>query len=470
MRLRTKPAELVAVAALALLAATASSLAAPGAADIGSRLELFLDRHRIETMRGVSLELHPPRRAEVVLRFDKPWEGPHSAYVTVLKHGDRYRMYYRGWPDTEQPDQVCYAESLDGVHWVKPDLGLVEWNGSKRNNILRSGLGSHNFTPFVDTRPGVPADERYKAVGRGLHPKNTLWAFASADGILWRTLGEAPVITDGRFDSQNLAFWDPNRNKYVAYFRVSRRGVRAIGRAESDDFRNWSATTPIELGDTPPEHFYTNATLPYFRAPHYYLAFPKRFNPQRKRLDWHHKKGISEAAVLSSRDGLHFDRTFMEALVRPGRDERNWGDRSSMPAWGLHQTAPDQMSLYFSQHYGFDTAHLRRAVFRLDGIASAHARYDGGELTTKPLLFEGNRLILNYATSASGSMRVEIQDSDGKPIPGFALADAPELYGDAIAEPYRWATGTDVSSLAGKPVRLRFVMKDADLYSYRFGE
>ncbi len=197
-------------------------------------------------MRGVSLELHPPRRAEVVLRFDKPWEGSHSAYVTVLKDGDRYRMYYRGWPDTEQPDQVCYAESLDGVHWVKPNLGIVEWNGSKRNNILRNGLGSHNFTPFVDTRTGVPADERYKAVGRGLHPKNTLWAFASADGIRWRTVGDAPVITDGRFDSQNLAFWDPNRNKYVAYFRVStsaRRTTTWLSRRGSN--RSGSGSTGI---------------------------------------------------------------------------------------------------------------------------------------------------------------------------------------------------------------------------------
>ena len=87
-----------------------------------------------------------------------------------------------------------------------------------------------------------------------------------------------------------------------------------------------------------------------------------------------------------------------------GRDERNWGDRSSMPAWGLHQTASDEMSLYYSQHYGFDTAHMRCGVFRLDGIASAHAGYEGGELVTKPLLFEGKRLILNYATSASGRL------------------------------------------------------------------
>ncbi len=390
--------------------------------------------------------------------------------MTVLKDSDRYRMYYCCWPAIELPEQVCYAESLDGIHWVKPDLGLVEWQGSKRNNILRNGIGSDNFTPFVDTRPCVPNGERYKAVGRGLRPKNRLWAFVSADGIHWRTVGDEPVISDGRFDSQNLAFWDPNRNKYVAYFRISPRGVRAIGRAESDDFRNWSPTMPIELGDTPPELFCTNATLPYFRAPHYYFPFPKRFNPQRKRLDWHHRQGVSEAVVLSSRDGIHFDRTFMQTLIRPGRNERNWGDRSSMPAWGLHQTSFDEMSLYYSQHYGLDTAHMRRGVFRLDGIASAHAGYEGGELVTKSLLFEGRRLILNYATSASGSVQVEIQDVSGKPIPGFALADAPELYGDAIAEPYPWTSGTDVSSLAGKPVRLRFVLKDADLYSYRFGD
>lgn len=451
------------------LGVSASFGVEPEIADIGSRLELFVDRHRIQSINGVRLVLHHPKRMEIALKLDAPWDGKYSGYFTVFQDGDLFRMYYRGWAELKGGEQVtCYAESRDGVHWIKPNLGLFEFKGSKENNIIWKGpqeKGTHNFAPFKDTRPGIPVDQQYKALG-GRPPR----AFASGDGIHWRYLVEEPVITEGAFDSQNLAFWDANRQKYVTYYRIFRRGVRAVATASSDDFIHWSDPTPIDLGDTPPEHFYTSATLPYFRAPHYYFSFPKRFVPDRKRLPDHAERGISEGIFVSSRDGLHFDRTFMEAFIRPGRDRLNWGDRSNMPVWGIVQTAPDEMSIYFSQNYGFPTNHIRRGVLRLDGIASASAGYEGGELITKPIRFSGKRLILNYSTSASGSIRVEIQDLEGDAIPGFSLTQAKELYGDEIAEAHSWESGSDLSSLAGKPVRLRFVMKDADLYSYRFGE
>jgi len=104
----------------------------------------------------------------------------------------------------------------------------------------------------------------------------------------------------------------------------------------------------------------------------------------------------------------------------------------------------------------------------MDGFVSVHADYSGGEFTTKPLIFEGKELVMNYSTSAVGSVRVEIQDQEGTLIPGFTLADCPEIYGDAIEEVVQWKGGSDVSALAGQVVRLRFVMKDADLYALRF--
>ncbi len=439
--------------------------------DIGSHRELFVDRHLVDSLDGVELVLHPPRRAETVLKFDKPWEGPYCAYVTVFRDEDRFRMYYRGWPDLERPELTCYAESRDGIHWTKPALGLYEWNGSRENNIVwNEGFGSHNFTPFRDTRPGIPADQRYKALGLAPRSKGRgLMAFASADGLHWRLLADDPVITKGAFDSQNLAFWDSNRRKYVAFFRIFRDGVRAIATCESDDFLHWSDPVAVDVSG-PKEHFYTNATVLYPRAPHMYMAFPKRFVPGRKRLPEHPDAGISDAVFLTSRDGLHFDRTFAEALIRPGRERRNWGDRSNMVAWGMVETADDEVSIYFSQHYRYPTHHLKRGVFRADGIASAHAGADGGELITRPIRFAGKQLRLNYATSAAGSVRVELQRPDGTPIAGFTLDEAPELYGDEIDEPYRWNSGADVSALAGKPIRVRFVLKDADLYSYRFGD
>ncbi len=454
---------------LSLAPAVAPRAIGSEVADIGNRLELFVDTHRVQSMSGVRLLLHHPQRMEVSLRLNDAWDGRYGAYITVFEDEGLFRMYYRGWAELKGGEQVtCYAESQDGIRWTKPNLGLLEFNGSKDNNIILKcpqEKGTHNFAPFKDAKPGVPADQRYKALGG-----RPLYAFASGDGTHWRRLVDNPVLVKGAFDSQNLAFWDPNRKRYVTYFRIFQRGVRAVATASSDDFIHWSDPVPIDMGDTPPEHFYTNATLPYFRAPHYYFSFPKRFIPNRKRLPGEGDMGVSEGIFLSSRDGLHFDRTFMEAFIRPGRDWLNWGDRSNMPVWGIVQTAPDEMSVYFSQHYGYPTNHIRRGVLRLDGITSANAGYEGGELITKLIRFRGKKLILNYATAASGCIRVELQDLEGEPFPGFFLTEAKELYGDEIAEAYSWNGGADVSSLAGKPVRLRFVMKDADLYSYRFAE
>jgi hypothetical protein len=105
---------------------------------------------------------------------------------------------------------------------------------------------------------------------------------------------------------------------------------------------------------------------------------------------------------------------------------------------------------------------------RLDGFASVHADYDEGEMVTRPFKFAGPQLWLNFATSAAGGIRVEVQDEAGTPIPGFGLADCRELIGNEIERPVAWSNAT-LASLAGRPVRLRFVMKDADAYAMRFG-
>jgi hypothetical protein len=457
--------------------------------DLGQRRELFVDQHRIESLTGSArLVLHPPQPAEIALTFDAPWEGPVSTYVTVFRDGDRVRMYYRGyWNPPEFTDQdtghtqaskqdglqfACLAESTDGKTFTRPSLGVVEFNGSKDNNIVL-GHRSHNFAPFKDERPDVPDDERYKALmtkgtpfpGGGVSGGG-LAGLVSHDGIHWRPAASHPVMSVGPFDSQNVAFWDPNYHEYRSYFRRFPNRVRSIGWARSSDFRQWSEAQLIDLGEPPSEQFYTNATLPYFRAPHYYFSFPKRLVTGRSGLPGH--SGISDAVFLSSRDGVRFDRTFREALIRPGRDRLNWGDRSIMPAWGLIQTGADEMSIYYTEHYRYPTARVRRGVWRLDGIASLHADAAPGELVTRPFTCSGNTLTLNYATSAAGGIRIEIQDPAGKPIPGFALADAPEAFGDQIDVPYRWKQGTDLSPLAGRPIRLRILLHDADLYSYRF--
>jgi hypothetical protein len=126
------------------------------------------------------------------------------------------------------------------------------------------------------------------------------------------------------------------------------------------------------------------------------------------------------------------------------------------------------MQLFVARQYMQPTWHIERLLLRTDGFASASAPWAGGEMVTKPLTFTGKALEINYRTSAAGSVRVEIRDADGKPLAGFAAADCPEIIGDEIERVVAWQAGPDVGSLAGRPVRLRFVLADADLFSFRF--
>ena len=177
--------------------------------------------------------------------------------------------------------------------------------------------------------------------------------------------------------------------------------------------------------------------------------------------------GVSDGVFACSRDGVHWKR-FIEAFIRPGRDGQNWTDRNIMIASGVLQTSFDELSIYYIEHYLHPTARIRRGTLRLDGFVSIRGKYPGGDLLTRPFVFAGAELVINYATSAAGYLRAEIQDESGRAIEGFQLDRCPEIYGDEIERVIGWSGGLDVAALAGRPIRLRFSLRDADLYSFRF--
>jgi hypothetical protein len=461
--------------------------------EIGSRLEPFVDDWLIDSMSNLRMELHRPVKCEVALAFNAPWEGSSSAYVTVMKDEDRYRLYYRGSGPRSRDQVTCYAESEDGITWNRPSLGINRFNGSPDNNIIWTGEGAHNFMPFRDTNPEAARDEQYKALGGGYI------GLVSPDGIHWKKIREEKIIDPyekciGNGDWIGQAFWDSEQHQYVAYVRGWRSlrstrfqweehvpddgtpypvchvpgSFRQVLRCTSSDFVNWTEPQFIDFGDTPLEDLYTNAATPYFRAPHIYLAFPKRFEPERKKIEEHHSDGVSDAVFMSSRDGVNWDRRFMEAFIRPGLDPNDWTQRGNMPAWGIVPTGPAEISLYYSENYDHPTSRLRRATLRTDGFVSVHAGYSGGDFVTRPIVFRGDKLVVNYSTSAAGSVKVEIQDAEGRPQKGYELVDSPELYGDEIDHIFEWRGGHGLGPVRGQPVRLKFVMKDADLYSIQF--
>ncbi|MDG2222859.1 MAG: hypothetical protein P8L85_15880 [Rubripirellula sp.] len=442
---------------------------------IGEQRQLFVDNFLIDRMDNAQIQVERPQAREVVLVTDQPWEGNTCAYYTLFQDGDKYRMYYRGshWDEVSKRathrEVVCYAESVDGVTWIKPPLGLYEFEGSKENNIVWDGVGSHNFTPFKDTNPNCKPQARYKALARGrslnkndTSSKHGLFAFRSPDGIHWELMHDEPVITEGAFDSQNLAFYDQVAGVYRDYHRWFNKGKRDIMQAQSTDFLTWTKPVPLKYTETAREHLYTNAIRQYERAPQIFLGFPTRYLPnQGQRV---------EPVFMSSRDGLHFQR-WSDALIPEDAPADRNGNRSNYMAWGLLQLPGQkrELSVYATEaYYTGPNSRLRRFAYRLDGFASVTSDNRGGNLLTKPLVFTGDQLEINYQTSSTGSIRVELQELDGTPIKGLASSDCQPVSGDSTAHQVQWGVRTNLQALAEKPIRIMFEMEDANLYSFRF--
>ena len=469
--------------------------------DLGSKRELFVDDYLIGSLNNLSLKLHEPVFRDVSFKLDQPWEGTFSTNATILYENGKYRLFYRAGPRRDEKGGytnafTCVAFSDDGIHWTKPKLGKFEFNGSKENNIIPGGL-----FPMIDNRPGVPAEERYKGFA---HPYDAsgaidvlggLDAYSSPDGYVWKKMSDKPLF--GRleqyyhaYDTQNIPLWSEAENCYVAYIRVTEWGSRYIARSTSKDFLNWESVATMvvihkdrvnRISPTAPfEQFYTNQTSVYFRAPHIYIATPARFMEGRRVLTDEQAKdaGIdkdyiydcSDVVLLTSRGGNRYDQTFLETFIRPGIGYSNWTSRNNFAVCNIVPTGETEMSIYVNANYATPNCEIRRYTLRLDGFASLHAPYKGGTFVSKPLTFSGKKLSLNFSTSAAGGLKVQLEQVDGTPYPGFALDDCVEIIGDEIARNVLWKNGSDVSALAGKIVRIRIVMKDAELYSLKFDE
>ncbi len=448
---------------------------------VGSDRQLFIDDFFFDHKGGVELRVHSPRPENVAVAGDQPWESASVHYACVLKDGDRFRMWYRSDSGSAVSDDSwttfgCYAESSDGIEWEKPNLGLVEFNGSKDNNIFlpTDDVTGANPTMIIDRN--APAEEKYKMITR----QRAVFAYTSADGISWKGVDTNPILTNGPFDSHNVLIWDDERARYVIYSRgrgMSQAGQfmsghRAIRRSESKDFLNWSELeTVLEADERDPEGFnmYTNSCVKYHRASRAYFMFPT--------LLWLGRQypgtpapGLSDVQLAVSRDGIDWTR-YREPWITPGRDERNWLDRNPFVGVGMVETAPDELSLYYSELYrsGGPDVRFSRCSMRMDGFVSVHAPYDGwSEFTTPPMTFSGSALEMNYATAGGGSILVELQNEEGNAFPGFMLEESNVIFGDKIDGPVTWKDGADVDSLAGRPVRMRVRMRDADLFAFKF--
>lgn len=468
---------------------------------IGNRRELLWDNYLIDAEQTTArLKLHKLQAKEIVIDHNEPWEGDGCDFHCIVKDDGFYRMYYLGWETLDadagtlapRPIVVCYAESEDGLTWVKPKLGMCEFEGTKDNNIIldHHAASFDNFYVFKDSNSACPGEERYKGVALDRND-NFLWCFTSADGI---NFNKAWRMTDkGVFDSLNVAFWDRHAGQYVAYIRDFHdvpgddlnAGIRDIRRMVSTDFKSWTDPVLLDFNGGDDYPLYTNVIQPYYRADHQFVGFPSRYvekkqwthcfddlagaERRKKRMKLHPRLGlaITDCVFMSSRDGEKWQR-WDEAFMTPGLETPyNWVYGDCYPAVGLIETtsdrphAPNELSMYaYDNHWSGIPAKLRRYTMRMDGFVSRSATYKPCTIVTKPFIFAGSRLSINFATSAIGYVKIGL-------VSERAALDSVELFGDSLDKTVVFEEG-DVAALAGEPVVMHIEMSDADLYAFKF--
>ena len=458
---------------------------------IGSKRELFVDNYLIDKLDGTRLVMGQPKEEGVVFKYDKPWEGRYSGYGVFIKVADGdFRYYYRGSPclvpgPTEIERQTCVAYSKDGIIWERPNIGKFELYGSKNNNvILMDGTGSHNFAPFLDARPGVPKNERFKALAGERF--EGLYIYSSPDGLNWKKMFDGKPVLQGKYlDAMNVAFWSESEREYVLYGRVWKggwKGFRWIARSTSKDLQNWSPLEAVRIlhdgKNVPDQHYYHSGLQPYFRAPHIYVSLCSMMTEGRfmtkEQIDTLdiEKKNRADArsggGFMTTRGGMTFERTFMEEFIRPPIGLQEWLARCNYPVIGVLQTSPTEISIYVDIHSAQPTHAVRRYSLRLDGFSSLYAPFKGGEMVTKPFVFKGNCLSLNFATASHGEILLQFETPQGEKIEGYQFAQCRPIIGNSIDLHVMFRDSKDLATLASQPVRLRIRLKDANLYSLLF--
>ena len=473
--------------------------------NVGDRKQMFIDQRFIAQSDRIELHVNPPERRGLVLKAEGPWEAGWLFTGTLIQEGETLRMWYGGWPITvpdpktrdSDPSNFCYATSTDGIHWERPDLGLFEYEGSKENNIICQ-LGG-----FIFRDEKAPADRRYKMLMNkpGDTEKGGLYIATSPDGLHWTEHDQRvfPFIPD----TSNQVFYDPRIDRYVAYVR-SWAPLRKVARTEMDDpMQLWpyeeieepstlwgedSAPAPsYELPqaisydelDPPGTDLYTPCVNIYPWAEDVYLSFttPYRHFPGPPEGKWIND-GLVEVQLAVSRDGVRFERPDRSNAYIP------LGIRGGPQGGSLYMGAGmarvgDEIYQYYSananshgEYFGYEELKgiggLYLAAQRLDGFMSADAAYTGGWLVTPPITFAGDRLELNINCGATGYARIELRDENDVPIKGFSGEDCDLIQGNHIRYTVTWKGSSNVSALAGKTVRLRFTMRNTQLFAFQF--
>ncbi|MBM3457599.1 MAG: hypothetical protein FJX77_03575 [Armatimonadetes bacterium] len=455
---------------------------------------------------GIRLAVQPARHSPVFIAPERPWEERSVSPTCVLRDGGLLKMWYfsagaGGGGETF----VAYAESEDGFTWRRPELGIQEYGGNTRNNLLFKVGDFELQSVFVD--PSAPPEARYKGLGRSslvfhkgvqiprltreqkweirrqmdeegytreqkaetLYFHGLLRGAVSPDGMRWKFL-EEPLLNVGRtgLDSQNIAAYDPDTQQYVGYLRGHQDRRRAVRRTEGREFGNWSPTRVV-FGMDPQDPIDTDVyTSAYCRCPSSgrHLIFPSIY---------HRHTSTVDIQFASSRDGLWWSRAERKPII----PREPFGTMYAMPnlvplnqeEWGLGFIGQYDLHDWGERYSPLPPPEWRWALWKRERLVALEAPVEG-RVTLVERECRGGELRLNYQGQKEGGwIKVELVEpptspaSPVKPFPGFSLAEADVLKGDELSRAATWKGSADLSSLKGRKVSVRLHLARAKLYS-----
>lgn len=446
--------------------------------EISSQKQLFFDDAAIAQMEGVRRVVNQPQKhpANPVMVADRPWENNRIClYGTVIYDDEAclYKMWYEAYDrwarEPKRRNTLCYAVSEDGIRWQKPTVGLFPFSRTYENNIVMVGQTHADGTSVLkDPRDPDPL-RKYKAAFLDIVDGFYGISMAvSPDGIRWTLYPNNPVIPITS-DTHHPLLWDEGIGRYVVYLRpdfVDRR----VARAESADGFRWSQPQVVlepDEEDSPDDQFYNLAA---FRYEGFYFGLLSVFHTDPTESGPIRMKGTVDVELVCSRDGVAWQRPARNLPYIPRGSE---GEFDSLQLYCGCTTivVQDEIRIYYSgldvPHQESDRSAIGLATLRRDGFFSLEDDASGGRMTTKPLTFIGRRLVVN-ADAAGGSLTVELLDAEGKAIAGHSRDDCQAIRSDGIEQEVRWAGSSDVGSLQGEPVRLRFALQRAKLFAFQF--
>ena len=445
-----------------------------------SQTRLLLESDIIERAEGASLVLGTARKDSRSPLFgeDRPWEPRFdNLYPNVIfdETDGVYKLWYNPFVVDERVTNMpvelrksvgyvqakgrresglCYATSTDGIVWHKPELGLVEFDGSKRNNLVMRMI--HGPGVFKDLRDPDPA-RRYKLFGVDENTKSMAVAFSS-NGLHWSPLIQCPRI-EAQGDTHNNALWDDGSGKYVGITRLWIDRQRIVGRTDSADFIDWTKAEEVLRGD--PEN--QTYAMPVFRYANVFLGLVMILRADQ----------TVDCELAWSRDTKTWERVCPGTPLIP-RGPDGACDAGCIYAAAYPVVREDGIRLYYlgsdDTHLSWRKGYLCLAHLRPDGFAGMHTERSSqpGVIVTKPLKLDGSALEVNVDAS-KGECLVEILDSHEEPIPAFSRAEARPLRRiDGAHLRAAWNGKRDLSSLAGRDIRLKFHLRNACLYAFRF--